>query len=473
MKLLSIPEPYLQFGTGEHVCPRVGIIRHGVFDANMPVRRDRMYIGAVGISSNLARLGQWIARAKNVIPGKASSLQANLFPPFPGFCSESGFKAKIIYEQELTRVLKLSDIRRIGNIAEWDERIDYSVGLYAEEIRFLAQNRNVDVIVCVIPEQVFGWIGHELKTAVEDDLNTTSPARQVEKNFRRLLKAVTMQYAKPIQLLRELSLEADVPTQQDDATKAWNFFTALYYKTGQTIPWRLKQFLDQPTCYVGISFYRSRDRLTLNSSLAQLFDELGHGIILRGTPVDIDKRDRRPYLTEEQIYEIVTRAISEYRSALRINPARLVIHKTSKYRPSEIEGLQSVQRETGIDSMDMVSINIPRTRLFRAGEYPPFRGTAVHISPDRQLLYTRGSVPFYKTYPGSYVPQPLEISAVQADQPIEFLARETLSLTKMNWNDTRFDGKYPITIHCAREVGAIMKYLPAEQVPQISYRFYM
>jgi hypothetical protein len=45
----------------------------------------------------------------------------------------------------------------------------------------------------------------------------------------------------------------------------------------------------------------------------------------------------------------------------------------------------------------------------------------------------------------------------------------------MNWNNTQFDGKYPITIGCARKVGQIMKYLEDEADEKIksSYCFYM
>lgn len=43
----------------------------------------------------------------------------------------------------------------------------------------------------------------------------------------------------------------------------------------------------------------------------------------------------------------------------------------------------------------------------------------------------------------------------------------------MNWNNTQFDGKYPITIGCARRVGQIMKYLGEGDKPQISYSYYM
>lgn len=42
----------------------------------------------------------------------------------------------------------------------------------------------------------------------------------------------------------------------------------------------------------------------------------------------------------------------------------------------------------------------------------------------------------------------------------------------MNWNNTQFDGKYPITIGCSRRVGEVMKYLTEKDPePQISYSF--
>jgi hypothetical protein len=34
----------------------------------------------------------------------------------------------------------------------------------------------------------------------------------------------------------------------------------------------------------------------MNTSIAQIFDELGNGVILRGTPVDLDKHDQKPHL---------------------------------------------------------------------------------------------------------------------------------------------------------------------------------
>ena len=72
-----------------------------------------------------------------------------------------------------------------------------------------------------------------------------------------------------------------------------------------------------------------------------------------------------------------------------------------------------------------------------------------------------------------YIPQPIELRVVQSEQSPISIAREILGLTKLNWNNTQFDGKYPVTIGCARKVGEIMKYLSENEKPQIRYGYYM
>jgi hypothetical protein len=89
------------------------------------------------------------------------------------------------------------------------------------------------------------------------------------------------------------------------------------------------------------------------------------------------------------------------------------------------------------------------------------------------LLYLRGSVQSFETYPGMYVPRPLEFSVARSETPLEQLAREMLSLSKLNWNNTQFDGGEPITLRAARRVGDILKCVPEGGVVQPSFRFYM
>jgi hypothetical protein len=418
-------------------------------------------------------LSRWIDRCRHGIEAPSDARQKNLKPSFCGFNADHGYGADIWFSTDLSRTLKNSDVKEVIEIKSRADRVSNAINCYYEHIKFLAQNRHVDVIVCVIPESMYKRIATEAEPVEQTLIDDESTHEEL--NFRRALKAKAMFLGKPLQLIREISLDQDkVAGQQDDATKAWNFFTALYYKSGPTIPWKLEQDnARSSSCAVGISFYRSRDLQTLSTSLAQIFDELGNGLILRGTPVNIDKTDRIPRLSSDQAHDLLSMALNEYRVATRAFPGRLVIHKSSNFSDQEIEGLEAAAREAHVDAVDFVTIIDSNLRLFRDGNYPPYRGTFARFDDCRYLLYTRGSVWYYQTYTGLYVPQPIELRIIKCEESPVFIANEVLGLTKMNWNNTQFDGKYPVTLGCSRKVGEIMKYLNESETPQIRYGYYM
>jgi len=474
MKLHFIQEPLLEFGQGKHICPKAGISHYGVYDTKFDARRERILVGAVGTSDALTRLTVWLEKCSCPIPPPTDSKQPNLFFGFCGFNLESGFKANLVLKEEITRPLKNSDINKICKINDWNDRVNEAVDMYYQQVKFLAQNRVVDLIVCVIPTRLYNKMVVEKQNPTEETTTDEGSDDNIEINFRRALKAKAMHLGRPLQLMRELSLESNSETQQDDATKAWNFCTALYYKANQTVPWKLVTNINRPSiCFVGIGFYRSRDKKVLNTSLAQIFDELGNGVILRGTPVEMDKNDRQPRLTKEQAYELLKRALAEYEVALSNSPGRLVMHKSSNYTEAELDGFRQATTEAHVSTTDFVTILYTDIRLFRDGIYPPYRGTHIELDENTHLLYTRGSVKHYMTYPGLYIPQPIEVRIVESDESPGVICQEILGLTKMNWNNTQFDGKYPITIQCAQHVGRIMKYLGEHDQPQIRYSFYM
>lgn len=473
MKLEHLTEPRLRFAAGEHICPRRGITAYGVFDRIMGARRTEVMVGGVGTATCLEGLERWVTRCANEIAAPEDTRQPNLRVPFPGIGIGYGFDVKLVFSQELTRTLKKSDVEEIVATSDRHTRLTKATELYYEHIKFLAQNRPVDVVVCVIPEVLYKVISTDERGSLEDSLEASVEVT-TELNFQRALKARAMHLDKPLQLVRAVSLESNKEGQQDDATKAWNFCTALYYKAGPRVPWRLQSDVQRPiSCAVGIAFYRSRDRQILNTSLAQIFDDLGNGLILRGTPVNMARDDRVPHLSGNQAYDLLTAAMNEYRIALRTYPARIIVHKSSNFSPAEIDGLTQAANDLRIDTVDLVTVMDSKLRLFRDGNYPPYRGTRIGLAEHRHLLYTRGSVWYYQTYPGLYIPQPIELRIVRSEQSPSFIAREVLGMTKMNWNNTQFDGKYPVTLGCARKVGEIMKYLGESDVPQIRYGFYM
>jgi len=293
---------------------------------------------------------------------------------------------------------------------------------------------------------------------------------------------MVMQYRIPIQIILphtyndKVRYSGDVMKErrvQDLATRAWNVFTALYYKANGT-PWRLKmQPTEFTTCSIGISFYKSRFDTILQTSVAQVFNQRGKGVILRGGKAATAKDDLRPHLDELSARALLLNALQRYREEHGTSPARIVLHKSSKYSDEEYSGFKYAAKEKNIDRLDLLTILKSSLRLYRTSLYPPLRGTYCELDPDTSLLYTRGSVEFFETYPGLYIPRALEVRCAEKEETQRKLCEEVLALTKMNWNNTQFDGGLPITLKCARQVGDILKYMTDDDEIEHRYSFYM
>ncbi len=154
-------------------------------------------------------------------------------------------------------------------------------------------------------------------------------------------------------------------------------------------------------------------------------------------------------------------------------PARLVCHKSSYFNSEEIGGCTAAMKSLSMDGYDLLSLRRSRTRFYRAGAYPPLRGTAVSFD-EGCLLYTHGSVDFYRCYPGLYTPRTLEVHFDRAEQGPRALMSELLALTKMNWNSTELATLEPVTLDAARGVGSILRHVPMDDDRiQAKYAFFM
>lgn len=481
MKLRYIEEPSLQFGTAHHICPKSGIYSFNPFDIDQ-VRPEKITIGVVGKGESVDKVLEWIESCKSHIAGKESKTpHPNLFMNFCGFNKNIGFKCEIAYDETYLRKLNNSDFEKIvkGN-GSLEHVINEVTNLYLNEVKFLSKNKKPDVILCALPENLMKHIMETKPKSTDDDEEPEiiekdfdeEDVSKKEQNFRSNLKAQAMQYNVPIQIIRD-RVAKPTAEMQDPATIAWNFFTALYYKASGT-PWALiRKDSAETTCYAGISFFKSRDKKSTQTSIAQIFNELGKGVILRGEEIKLKKHDRTPHLAGEQAFNLLTQSLKEYYDAVKIYPKRLVLHKTSNFNDDEIYGFTEAAQKLHINQIDLVSIQTSDLRLYRQGNYPPMRGTHMTMSEKHHLLYTRGSVPYYETYPGRYIPRAIEVKLATWDESPNVICDEILALTKMNWNNTQFDRQMPITIECARNVGEILKYLGSDDQMQLKYSFYM
>jgi hypothetical protein len=476
MRIDHLTEPELEFGAGRHVDIRFGLQNYGPLDQASNLAPREIPIGIIGTPETVEGVREWLIRSSAGVAAKATP-HPYLFPAFPGFSEETGFCSRLIFAERLQRIIRERDVIGLAR-ADRAELVEAAVDLFLGEIRHLVETADPRVVICALPWSLLDLLAGDEEGSGEDAASGRERGAEGEvPDFHHLLKAKALALRTPIQLVKPSTYGVPSrrhPTQlQDEASRAWNFFTALYYKAGGT-PWRLpRDPTDLSTCYVGVSFFASRDRQSIETSIAQVFNERGDGVIVRGEAATVSKEDRQTHLAADDAHNLLADALKLYRREHRTLPARIALFKTSRHNQEELSGFSAAADEAGIDSIDLVSVGDAPAKLFRRGAYPPLRGTFLALDGKAQLLYTHGSVEFFHTYPGMYVPQPFGIHCDQTDSTPRAIATEVLALTKMNWNSTQFGGQQPITVRAARQVGKILKYVEAGEPVEPRYANYM
>lgn len=494
MNVTLLPEPELQFGNnGRHVDIRFGIRNSGPLVHGDPLAPSEIRVGLIGTPQTIQGLKDWLELCRVGLPAKASR-KPHLFPAFPGFNKESCFACDLVVTEKLERPINPRQFNELIQSKSRDDAARLAVDLFIAECQFLQDKAPVDVFVCAPPAELMefldaGVVAEDGESDPGEAVDTADAGEESETtatiDFHDLLKAKGMGLRMPIQMARPATYDENAKPStrggekrqvQDPATRAWNFHTALYYKGGG-IPWRLLRGADSETCFIGVSFYHSLDAKRVHTSVAQVFNERGEGVILRGgdaEPISLDpKDDRQPHLSQQNMRELIKNVLGAYRTEHKHAPPRVVVHKTSSFNQAERAGCHAALDELNIDGRDLLVVSRSSTRLFRVGQYPPLRGTFLELDSKHHVLYTKGSTDFYMVYPGWYVPRPLEFFCEDTQTTPRKLAEEILALTKMNWNNTQFDNSMPITIRAARQVGAILKYLDRACTTPTSYAYYM
>ena len=154
------------------------------------------------------------------------------------------------------------------------------------------------------------------------------------------------------------------------------------------------------------------------------------------------------------------RVLGQYERHMHQTPARVVVHKTSRFWPDERDGFRAAI-ESRARRYDLLALEAQSAvRLITTSKYPPLRGTRFTIG-DLDYLYTTGYIAALGEFHGMHVPAPLQIADhVGQDTPREALLKEVLALTKLNWNSAALGGLLPVTIKFSRLVGQIMCEIP-------------
>jgi len=500
IKLEYLGEPKLQFGHYfEHEDTKTGLAEYGPFGKNLPgLHRNQIKLGFIGTRETISGAKEWIEVCRTPIESeniKEMSSARNsgtdslfndsvqeeaqrvryekiLNRDFIGFNADSQFQCSFELNERWDRVILPREIDDVLKIDDKENRIWTLVELFDANIKTLAETSpSPDIIILALTPEIVEQ-AHAVRVSGNFFLN-----------FRRAIKARSMRWGVPIQLLQRRTVTGKGPELQEKATRAWNFCTAQYYKA-EGIPWR-PITLERDTCFIGISFYVARDvneKLTMRSSVAQAFDYMGQGLVLRGEPFEWeeDKLGPSPHLTKDAARKLIRNTLQEYLNVSDMPARRVVIHKTSGYwgleHPdhNELDGFQEgIQEVFPRSDSDLITLRQTGVRLFREGSYPPLRGTYLSVEDDQHFLFTMGYIPYLETYPGSYVPEPWQIAEHHGSSAPKDLLKEVLALTKMNVNNCAFADGTPITLSFSQKIGEIMKHIPDDGKVQPKYKFYM
>ncbi|MFQ5910959.1 MAG: hypothetical protein ACE5IJ_09615 [Thermoplasmata archaeon] len=488
-----LPEPNLEFGDGER-CPdpKAGISLFGPpSPRTVPTSPRSIRLAAIGSGQTASLSRRWMSMTRNPIASLRSGTLSQI--DFPGFRQGVGFDCEAVIDDSLVETLPQRELDRLLKLPDFQARLESSVEMIRNSLENLAHREPPPMVtVLALPSEViracvtdvdrFGrfrpprgqrWPRVPKKQwRIEDFLESSEEerkesARRHYSNLRRAIKFEAWRLGLETQIIWERTLRGG-PGLQDLATIAWNLFVALYYKA-RGHPWHLAR-PHMGTCYVGVSFFRDLTEAgeRLDASVAQVFSHTGEGMVFRGDrATHRDPLDRKPRLSRASARRIMEDAIRHYQSQTKSLPARLVVHKSSRYSEEELEGFRAAAEK--IDAVDLLSIEPSRFVFYRQGIYPPLRGTMIPMEGYGTVLYTLSYSPYLGTYPGPGVPRPLAILEHHGDASAETLANDILSLTKLNWNTADFSSKLPITLQFADRVGDVLSQGKTE--PRVPSRF--
>ena len=499
MRILEqLPEPNLRFKSEVSTYCKFGLGENGPYDSLKASHKDKIIIGIVGVKAYVDKANDWVDLCNGYLESKPhnekDSINKGLFPDFPG-CSNA-FESSLVVESRYVQNIAVGEYGRLDRT----NNIAYTKGLlklYEEKIKLLLEvcgDDKPDVILCVLTEEMYE-LGHiagdyhrklkkkeidpnQLNLFADIDKFTNKPEKEDEEpfyiNFRSEIKKLAMRsdISIPIQILKPSTIDPHDKTTQNAATKAWNFCTGIYYKSGRH-PWILDE-IDKKTCFLGISFFHKKSHYQddVYTSMAHMFTNDFEDVILRGRKVEFDESLGEPFLDYEKSRNLLESALEVFDQHRESKPKRVVIHKTSEFRDGEIQGFRELLDDAGI-MYDLVTLRKSTLRLVRYGNMPVPRGCMFEVG-GTHYLYTKGYVPELRTYPGVHIPAPFEVIKAHGDSSYKEICKEILALTKLNWNTADFCSGLPITIGFSRNVGQVLKaFDDTENAPKKNYRFYM
>ncbi len=295
------------------------------------------------------------------------------------------------------------------------------------------------------------------------------------------LKAITAARAVPTQVVREASAMGYFCR----CSVMWRLGIALYCKAGG-VPWKLAR----PTegrAFIGLSYALrfEGDEPRFVTCCSQVFDADGSGLeFIAFDTQDIKIVRHNPFLGRDAMRRVLSRSLSLYqRRHAGCRPARAVVHKSTPFRPSEVDGCFDAWGETEGLELLQVQQDVAWRGISFSGKnnptpYPCERGSALQLDGVEVLLWTQGNAPdaaggknFFKE--GKGTPHPILLRRFAGQGSLVEACAEVLGLTKMNWNNDSLYDRLPVTMGFAQTLARTVKRMPALGPTPYQFRFFM
>jgi hypothetical protein len=497
-----LPEPELEFRNDQRcVDPHGGLGLFGPYDLDRVGRPGSLAYGLIGTPAGVRAFREFAARlaepivSRDMTPARAESKDPFLWPPFPGVEAAFGVPWSM---PAWEGALDAEVVEQATTQGDAHQRAFDLTNLYLEQIRVAAERDHAPrVLLCVVPDDVWRYCRPssrpppgtkglprrvaELRRQQQDLFNSYDPKQyELSPDFRRQLKARSMEFGLPVQLVRESTLRLRDEQSSVDRSltplsdRAWNLTTTLYYKAGGR-PWRLGSARDG-VCYVGIAFRRSersRDERTACCA-AQMFLDTGDGVVFRGQFGPWYSPERRQFhLAREAARDLLEGVLRVYREQGGPPLREIFLHSRSGIDRDEFDGYAAACPSDA----NLVGIRVQRDpnglRAYREGRFPVLRGVVWQASERTAYLWTAGFKPSLLTYDGWETPVPLRVDVQHGTAPVDLVARDIMGLTKLNYNACRLGDAMPVTIKFSDMVGEILVSNPTVEHRRPNFKFYI
>jgi signal peptidase I len=207
-----------------------------------------------------------------------------------------------------------------------------------------------------------------------------------------------------------------------------------------------------------------------------MFLNEGDALVFRGANGPWKTGVNEYHLKAAEAKNLISKVLDTFKDKHGKLPKEFFIHGRYTFNDEEWDAFKAVApKGTNVIGVRIKTTN-GDTKLFRNGDYPVLRGTAMLLDERNAYLWTNGFVPRLDTYIGPETPNPLYISILRSSEELPNIRRvlgDIMGLTKINYNACNYNDGLPVTIRFANKVGDVLTMGSAKLSEKQQLKYYV